>query len=112
MRRVPLRLVSLANHGTISSALSVRLVHRAANQLSVIAGLDPAIHPLTKMQLELFRRGWTRGPSPRGAPKCASRAGGPKMKNVKLKDLHADACWGSLAVPKIHTEAGSHGSLA
>ena len=32
---------------------------------SVIAGLDPAIHPLRKM---LLRRGWTRGSSPRVTP--------------------------------------------
>ena len=33
--------------------------------ISVIAGLDPAIHPLRKMFL---RRGWTRGSSPRVTP--------------------------------------------
>src|ERR1700745_1973411 len=32
----------------------------------VIAGLDPAIHPLTENALESCEDGWTRGASPRG----------------------------------------------
>jgi hypothetical protein len=56
------KVVGFVGLGTMGGSTGLSGARALRANLRVIAGLDPAIHPLRK---KFLRRGWTRGSSPR-----------------------------------------------